>query len=215
MEKAMFILELIGAAAFAVAGAMEALEKRADIFGVIFLAVTTALGGGVIRDILLGQLPPRMFVSYPYLLVALLAALAVFADAYVRRERYIRHKEKLDAVNNIFDAVGLAVFTVSGMNVAMSVSDNVLLILILGMATGVGGGMLRDVMTNTMPKVLRKRVYAVASLVGGLVYYVLHILGVNDILSASAGMVVIFLLRVLATFYKWNLPSVIVDTQES
>lgn len=215
MEKAMFILELIGAAAFAVAGAMEALEKRADIFGVIFLAVTTALGGGVIRDILLGQLPPRMFVSYPYLLVALLAALAVFADAYVRRERYIRHKEKLDAVNNIFDAVGLAVFTVSGMNVAMSVSDNALLILILGMATGVGGGMLRDVMTNTMPKVLRKRVYAVASLVGGLVYYVLHILGVDDILSASAGMVVIFLLRVLATFYKWNLPSVIVDTQES
>lgn len=215
MEKAMFILELIGAAAFAVAGAMEALEKRADIFGVIFLAVTTALGGGVIRDILLGQLPPRMFVSYPYLLVALLAALAVFADAYVRRERYIRHKEKLDAVNNIFDAVGLAVFTVSGMNVAMSVSDNALLILILGMATGVGGGMLRDVMTNTMPKVLRKRVYAVASLVGGLAYYVLHILGVNDILSASVGMVVIFLLRVLATFYKWNLPSVIVDTQES
>lgn len=215
MEKAMFILELIGAAAFAVAGAMEALEKRADIFGVIFLAVTTALGGGVIRDILLGQLPPRMFVSYPYLLVALLAALAVFADAYVRRERYIRHKEKLDAVNNIFDAVGLAVFTVSGMNVAMSVSDNALLILILGMATGVGGGMLRDVMTNTMPKVLRKRVYAVASLVGGLVYYVLHILGVDDILSASAGMVIIFLLRVLATFYKWNLPSVIVDTQES
>lgn len=215
MEKAMFILELIGAAAFAVAGAMEALEKRADIFGVIFLAVTTALGGGVIRDILLGQLPPRMFVSYPYLLVALLAALAVFADAYVRRERYIRHKEKLDAVNNIFDAVGLAVFTVSGMNVAMSVSDNTLLILILGMATGVGGGMLRDVMTNTMPKVLRKRVYAVASLVGGLVYYVLHILGVDDILSASVGMVIIFLLRVLATFYKWNLPSVIVDTQES
>lgn len=215
MEKAMFILELIGVAAFAVAGAMEALEKRADIFGVIFLAVTTALGGGVIRDILLGQLPPRMFVSYPYLLVALLAALAVFADAYVRRERYIRHKEKLDAVNNIFDAVGLAVFTVSGMNVAMSVSDNALLILILGMATGVGGGMLRDVMTNTMPKVLRKRVYAVASLVGGLVYYVLHILGVDDILSASAGMVIIFLLRVLATFYKWNLPSVIVDTQES
>lgn len=214
MEKAMFILELIGAAAFAVAGAMEALEKRADIFGVIFLAVTTALGGGVIRDILLGQLPPRMFVSYPYLLVALLAALAVFADAYIRRERYIRHKEKLDAVNNIFDAVGLAVFTISGMNVAMSVSDNALLILILGMATGVGGGMLRDVMTNTMPKVLRKRVYAVASLVGGLVYYVLHILGVNDIYSACIGMLVIFMLRVLATFYKWNLPSVIVDKQD-
>lgn len=214
MEKAMFILELIGAAAFAVSGAMEAMEKRADLFGVIFLAVTTALGGGVIRDVLLGQLPPRMFVSYPYLLVAVMAALIVFADAYVRRERYIMHKEKLDAVNNIFDAVGLAVFTISGMNVAMSVSDNALLILILGMATGVGGGMLRDVMINTMPKVLRKRIYAVASIVGGGVYYLMHALGINDISSACVGMMVIFILRVLATFYKWNLPFVIVDRKD-
>ena len=207
----MFVLELIGAAAFAISGAMAAIKRKADIFGVVFLGVITALGGGVIRDVLIGQLPPKMFVSYAYLLASLLVSLIVFFDAYIRREKYFANKDKLSEINNIFDAAGLAVFTISGMNTAMGVSGNVILILTLGVITGVGGGMLRDMMTNTMPKVLRKRVYAVASLIGGALYYVLHLIGVNDILSAVIGMVTIFVLRVLATVYKWNLPSVKFD----
>ena len=205
----MFVLELIGAAAFAVSGAMVAIEKKADIFGVLFLAVTTALGGGVIRDVLIGRIPPVMFVSYWYLLISVVAALAVFIDAYLRSEKYKLHLDKLDAVNNVFDAIGLAVFTVSGMNAAMPVSDNVILVLFVGMCTGVGGGMLRDVMTNTMPKVLRKRVYA--SLIGGGLYYVMHVLDINQLLSVGCGMLVIFALRLFATIYKWNLPSVKLD----
>ena len=211
MENTMFVLELIGAAAFAISGAMAAIKRKADIFGVVFLGVITALGGGVIRDVLIGQLPPKMFISYAYLLASLLVSLIVFFDAYIRREKYFANKDKLSEINNIFDAVGLAVFTISGMNTAMGVSDNVILILTLGVITGVGGGMLRDMMTNTMPKVLRKRVYAVASLIGGALYYVLYLIGVNDILSAVIGMVTIFVLRVLATAYKWNLPSVKFD----
>lgn len=211
MEDVMFALELIGAAAFAVSGAMVAIEKKADIFGVLFLAVTTALGGGVIRDVLIGRIPPVMFVSYWYLLISVVAALAVFIDAYLRSEKYKLHLDKLDAVNNVFDAIGLAVFTISGMNAAMPVSDNVILVLFVGMCTGVGGGMLRDVMTNTMPKVLRKRVYAVASLIGGGLYYVMHVLDINQLLSIGCGMLVIFALRLFATIYKWNLPSVKLD----
>lgn len=211
MEDVMFVLELIGAAAFAVSGAMVAIEKKADIFGVLFLAVTTALGGGVIRDVLIGRIPPVMFVSYWYLLISVVAALAVFIDAYLRSEKYKLHLDKLDAVNNVFDAIGLAVFTVSGMNASMPVSDNVILVLFVGMCTGVGGGMLRDVMTNTMPKVLRKRVYAVASLIGGGLYYVMHVLDINQLLSVGCGMLVIFALRLFATIYKWNLPSVKLD----
>ena len=211
MEDVMFVLELIGAAAFAVSGAMVAIEKKADIFGVLFLAVTTALGGGVIRDVLIGRIPPVMFVSYWYLLISVVAALAVVIDAYLRSEKYKLHLDKLDAVNNVFDAIGLAVFTVSGMNAAMPVSDNVILVLFVGMCTGVGGGMLRDVMTNTMPKVLRKRVYAVASLIGGGLYYVMHVLDINQLLSIGCGMLVIFALRLFATIYKWNLPSVKLD----
>ncbi len=208
MDELIYALEIIGAAAFAVSGAMAALEREADIFGVIFLAVITALGGGVIRDLLLGVTPPKMFVSYVYLAVAAVAALVVFADAYIRREKYRKHRDKLDSINNMFDAVGLAVFTVSGMNTAMQQSDNVLLILVLGMSTGVGGGMLRDMMINKMPKVLRKRVYAVASLLGGGVYYGLFALGVHETIAAVSGMAVIIALRVLATVYKWNLPAI-------
>ena len=211
MDEIMFVLELIGAAAFAVSGAMVAIEKRADIFGILFLAVTTALGGGVIRDVLIGRIPPVMFVSYWYLLISVVAALAVFIDAYLRSEKYKLHLDKLDAVNNIFDAIGLAVFTVSGMNAAMPVSDNVILVLFVGMCTGVGGGMLRDVMTNTMPKVLRQRVYAVASLLGGGLYYAMYALGVNQIVSLGCGMLLIFALRLFATIFKWNLPSVKLD----
>ena len=211
MDEIMFVLELIGAAAFAVSGAMVAIEKRADIFGILFLAVTTALGGGVIRDVLIGRIPPVMFVSYWYLLISVVAALAVFIDAYLRSEKYKLHLDKLDAVNNIFDAIGLAVFTVSGMNAAMPVSDNVILVLFVGMCTGVGGGMLRDVMTNAMPKVLRERVYAVASLLGGGLYYAMYALGVNQIVSLGCGMLLIFALRLFATIFKWNLPSVKLD----
>lgn len=211
MDEVLFVLELIGAAAFAVSGAMVAIEKRADIFGVLFLAVTTALGGGVIRDVLIGRIPPVMFVSYWYLLISVAAALAVFIDAYLRSEKYKLHLDKLDAVNNIFDAIGLAVFTVSGMNAAMPVSDNIILVLFVGMCTGVGGGMLRDVMTNTMPKVLRKRVYAVASLLGGGLYYAMYALGANQLASIGCGMLLIFALRLFATIYKWNLPSVKLD----
>lgn len=210
MEKLLFILELIGVAAFAVAGAMTAMERKADAFGVIFAAVITALGGGIIRDILLGQLPPRMFTSYTYVLVAVLASLAVFANAYVRREKYRSNAEKLDAVNNFFDAIGLAVFTVSGMNMAITKCgmSNPFLIVVLGVTTGIGGGMIRDMMLGVMVKVLRKRIYAIASLTGGILYYLLLVLGVNDVVSVLASMIFIFVLRILATVYKWNLPSV-------
>jgi len=210
MENMMYALELIGVAAFAVAGAMAALEKKADIFGVLLMGVVTALGGGVTRDLLLGNTPPVMFTSYVYVLIAALASLAVFLDAYIRREKYRRHIGQIDAVNNIFDAAGLAVFTVSGMNMAIALKgmDNGFLIITLGVVTGVGGGVLRDMMLGVMAKLLRKRIYAVASLFGAVVYYLMLCLGVGDIFSAIVGMVLIFALRVMATVFKWNLPTV-------
>ena len=209
MEKMMFALELVGVAAFAISGAMVALEKHADIFGVMLLGVITALGGGIIRDLLLGNTPPVMFTSYTYVLVAALASFAMFFVAYIHRESYRRNMDKIDSVNNIFDAVGLAVFTVSGMNMAMTQAgmDNPFLIIVLGVVTGVGGGVLRDMMLGVMAKLLRKRIYAIASLVGGVVYYVMLASGENDVASALTGMALIFVLRVMATVFKWNLPN--------
>lgn len=204
----MYYLELIGIAAFAVSGAMIGVERRADVFGVFILAVVTALGGGVLRDTMLGRLPPRMFTSYVYIALAGACAALVFLDARARRESFAAHKKQLDAVVNLFDAVGLAAFTVSGMD--LSISDagigNPVLIIVLGVLTGVGGGVLRDLLTGAMPAVLYKRVYAVASALGALGYYVLLRLGVPAMAGAVAAMLLIFALRMLATVYRWNLP---------
>ena len=213
MEDFQVILELIGAAAFAVSGAMVAVDRGTDIFGVLLMAVFTALGGGTLRDVLIGHFPPRMFTNFHYVLLACLCALVVFVIARVYKERYVAREKMIEQINNVFDAVGLGVFAVSGARIGMEAgfADNMFLTTFLGATTAIGGGMLRDVMTNTMPKVLRKRVYAVASLIGGGLYYVMHVLDINQLLSVGCGMLVIFALRLFATIYKWNLPSVKLD----
>lgn len=206
----MHYIEFVGIAAFAICGAMAAIDKGADIFGVLFLAVITALGGGVIRDILLGWLPPRMFTSIDYIVVALISALAIFLPAYIKGEVYWRRREKIDQIVNVFDALGLAAFTVSGMDLAIAQRglDEPFLLVMLGMTTGVGGGMLRDMLISVMPAVLRKRIYAVASVAGGSLYYVLLRLGMRAGWAAVIAMSLIFGLRILATIYKWTLPRV-------
>ena len=209
----MQFLELIGTAAFAISGAMIAVDKGADIFGVLFLSLITALGGGVIRDALLGNTPPMMFTSYVYVTVALLCGLLIFAIAYTNIERYAKIYPFMDQVVNIFDALGLAVFTVSGVNLTVSLYglDMPLLLCLMGLCTGVGGGMLRDMLTNSMPKVLTSRVYAVASLTGALLYYFLLLFAVPATVSALLACVAIFSLRILATIFNWNLPKVKID----
>ena len=201
-------IELVGVAAFAVSGAMAATDKHADIFGVLFLAVITALGGGVLRDMLLGLLPPRMFTSYIYVAVAMAAALIVFLEAYIKKDKFLARREKLTAMVNVFDALGLAAFTVSGADIAIVEQgiSNPLLAVFMGMTTGVGGGMIRDVLLGEMSAVLRKRIYAVAAIAGALIYYFLLLFNCGELLSATVSMVLVFTLRMLATHYKWNLP---------
>lgn len=203
-------LELIGVAAFAITGATSALEKGTDIFGVLFLSLITALGGGVIRDLLLGYTPPRMFTSYLYVSVALLCGLVIFIGAYSRKDLYVKYSSQLDQIVNVFDALGLAVFTVSGLQLAADQYGmaNPLLLTLMGMTTGVGGGMLRDVLIGTIPRVLRKRVYALASLSGAVMYYLLLYYGARPGISTALVCVFIVVLRVLATVFRWSLPRV-------
>jgi uncharacterized membrane protein YeiH len=210
MENAFYVLELIGVAAFAISGAAAAIDKHADVFGVIFLGMTTALGGGVIRDVFLGSLPPMMFSNYIYVAVAVGVSALMFIAALIWHDRYFSKREKIDAVVNVFDAVGLGVFTVSGMNLAIAHDGigNFLLIIVLGVATGIGGGMLRDVMIGEIPFVLRKRVYAVASLAGGIVYYLMYSYRLNNVWSAVTGIAVVFAIRMLATAFRWSLPKI-------
>lgn len=211
MDELVYILELIGTAAFAVSGAVVAIKKETDVFGVVFIAITTAVGGGIFRDLLIGELPPVAFVHYEYVFAATVTALGIFLFAYIRRDKnHHQHWAAIDRVNNIFDALGLGAFTVIGMNRAIvaGLGDNVFLVIFLGMITGIGGGILRDTLVRDIPFVLTERIYAVASLIGAIVYYILYWQGVNLVVAALVGIAVIFAVRMASSKFKWHLPRV-------
>lgn len=203
--------EALGTAAFAVSGAMVAIDKGTDIFGVLLMAVFTALGGGTLRDVLIGHFPPRMFTNFHYVLLACICALAVFIIARIFKERYIERERLIEQVNNVFDAIGLGIFAVSGARIGMEAgfADNIFLTTFLGTTTAIGGGMLRDVLLQEMPFVLKKRVYAVAAIVGALGYALLMRMGMNSVMAYALGMMATIAVRILATVFRWNLPKAI------
>ena len=212
MDTMLLVLELIGTCAFAISGAVLGITKRFDIFGVIFSGIITALGGGTVRDLLLGNLPPAMFRNYIYLIFAVATCLLTFIVASILKNKFSENIVVIDKVNNIFDAIGLGVFTIVGMNVAINsgFSDNFFFVVFLGMTTGCGGGIVRDAIVGEVPFVLRKRVYAVASIAGGIAYYVMYImLEQGVVISAVVGITLIFALRILASVFKWDLPKAI------
>lgn len=209
-ELVYFIFEMIGTVAFAISGAMVAIKKKVDIFGVLVLSAVTALGGGITRDVLIGILPPRMFSDYRYVLAALTAATVVFIIAYIFKNAFSRSYEAVDAINNIFDAVGLGIFTVTGARVAISsgFTSNGILVVCLAVVTGVGGGIIRDVMLTEIPFVLKKRIYAVASICGGTIYYILVTNSVDKRVAAVICVTAVFVIRILSTVFKLDLPRV-------
>ena len=208
-EVFFLILEIAGTISFAISGAMAAVEKRVDLFGVIFLGVTTSLAGGIIRDVVIGRVPPVAFSDYKYMAIAIVTSLIVFILARVYHEHYKDNLELINTINNVFDAAGLGAFTITGANVAMGMGyrSNGFFMIFLAMITGIGGGVLRDLMIGEIPFVLRKRIYEVASLAGGFVYYLLSVKFRMETMSAAfVGIAIVFGLRMLATIFKWNLP---------
>jgi uncharacterized membrane protein YeiH len=210
IEEILFVLEIIGTVAFAISGAFVAVKAGLDIFGVTFIGCVTAVGGGIFRDMLIGVTPPAIFSNLHVLLVAVLTSLAVFAFSYVTRKKFDSMRKKIEHVNNFFDALGLAAFTVMGTEIAFTrgLENNVVLALLLGMLTGVGGGMLRDVLTNTTPYIFKKHVYALASIGGAALYYVLRILVAHTAVAVVAALVFVVIIRMLASKYRWELPKV-------
>jgi len=215
-ERLFYILEIVGTIAFAVSGAMVAVERRLDLFGVVFLGVITAVGGGMIRDILIGSFPPKMFISVEYVLIACGVSLIVFLAAYFVGHVYFEKIRLIDTVNNIFDAIGLGAFSVTGTRIGISAgyADNIFMCVFLGMLTGIGGGLLRDMMSRSIPFVLQKRIYAVAAIAGAGCYYLLYYFKVSDGAAIFSAVGATCLIRILATYYEWNLP-VAVPREES
>ncbi len=204
-----FLTELVGTVAFSISGAMLAIERDLDLFGVLFLGIITAIGGGIVRDLLLGQIPPQAFLNYIYLLLAVAAALVVFTVSYLQNRRGLPMRFINDTVLNVLDAAGLGIFSVIGVQNTINAGfgDNAFFCIFLGMTTGVGGGMLRDVMSKSTPAVLRKHIYAIASLLGAMCFYFLQPHSETTAILVSVLLVVV--LRVLASHYRWTLPRII------
>lgn len=204
----LFIMELIGTAAFSCSGAMLAIRKKLDLLGIVVLGVITAVGGGLIRDVLIGIHPPTLFIKPVYVSAAVISAVLMFLAMKSRRlTRLLLEAEYYDWIMNLLDAIGLGAFTIVGVNTAISAGyeDYLFLSIFLGVITGVGGGLLRDMMACEIPAILKKHVYACASIAGALFYVIIiNYVPTDASLIFSASLVI--LIRLLARHYKWNLP---------
>lgn len=208
MDEFIFILELIGTVAFASSGAMIAIEKKMDIFGVNVLGATTAVGGGIMRDIIFGLTPPGAFSHPVYVLVAALTSTILFVIAYAKPTAF-ESRVKTDYYDKLMfwcDTAGLGIFTVVGIQAAVRAvgGENVFFFVFIGTLTGVGGGVLRDIMAGETPYILVKHIYACAAIAGGIVCVVGRT-AFGEAYGTILGLAATVLLRFLAAHFRWNL----------
>ena len=210
MDIALMLMDFVGTIAFAISGAILGVKKNMDIFGINILAITTACGGGIIRDIIIGDIPPKAFRNPFYVGVAVIVANAIFLWLCLHKHMPQKIVTLYDQLVFWFDTLGLAAFTVDGVMIGINAgySRNIFLIVFLGFITGVGGGALRDIMAVQMPDILRKHVYAVASIAGGCLMAFLYACTGLEEIALLSGFLGVVVLRYLAAKNEWNLPKV-------
>ena len=194
----LIVLDLLGTFVFALSGAAAGVKSKLDLFGLMVLAFATGNAGGITRDLLIGAVPPGAIRDWRYLGVCILAGFVTFL-----------WYPKIDVQRRpvlLFDGAGLALFAVTGTQKALTAGLNPVMAAIMGMLTGIGGGMLRDVLVNETPTVLRADLYAVAALVAGIVVVVGHVLHYAPFAFMIAGALLCFWLRIMAIFRGWHLP---------
>ncbi len=194
----LLIADLVGTFVFALSGATVATRKQLDLFGVLVLSFAASSAGGICRDILIGATPPAALRDWRYLAVAMGAGLITFFWAPLI--------ERMKTPVRMFDAAGLGLFAVAGAQKAMDYGLNPVMAALLGMLTGIGGGMLRDVLLADVPMVLRADLYAIAALAGATVVVVGIALGLPSAAVMFAGALLCFVLRMLAVRRGWHLP---------
>lgn len=192
------IIDILGTIAFAVSGAFLAMEKKLDPFGVLVLAFVTAIGGGTLRDIMIGNLPVSWMRNET-------ASIVIFCSAIVTLlfGRYLRH---LTTTLFLFDALGLGLFTIVGIKLGIAKEFSVGVCIALGTITACFGGVVRDVLLNNIPLLFRKEIYAMACIIGGLIYFGLLQLSLDADLITVMAILIIFVIRVLAVKFNISLP---------
>lgn len=205
MNIGIFLLQIMGTISFAVSGAMTAMRKEMDMLGVVVLGLITAVGGGMLRDVLLGLTPPAIFSDPVTVLAAAAASILVFIPAV--RRLLMKTPRIYELTMRLADSLGLGIFTVIGAQTACAALGhaNWFTIAFFGTITGVGGGVLRDVLAGDLPYIFRKHIYALASLAGALVWVALHRWW-SDGAALLIGVVVIVAIRLLAAHFRWSLP---------
>lgn len=205
MEKELLLIfELIGTVAFAVSGAMVGLSKKMDIFGVITLGIINSVGGGVIRDLILGNTPPATFQNPVYAVFAAVTSVVVFIPAF--RNFLFKKQEIYEKILLLMDSLGLGIFTVIGVEVAyLSGHRNLFLLVFVGMITGIGGGVLRDILSGNTPYIFIKHFYATASLIGA-VFSIIFWKYFGAFAAIYGGAAVVIILRLMAAKFRWSLP---------
>lgn len=207
--SAFTVIEIIGVCSFSMSGSIIGIRKRLDAFGVLVASLFTAFGGGLMRDLLLGNVPPIVFRNYTDLIFCIAFSIIAFLSAYKNKKHFEEDSPIIDKINNIVDAVGLGLFTVIGIEAGIDNghTDNAPFVIFLGVLTGIGGGMIRDVCIGEIPFVLTKRIYALASIAGGILYYMLLVrVGWNEVLCTAIAVTFIFVIRMLASIFKWDMP---------
>lgn len=191
-------LDLMGTFVFAISGAAAGVKSRLDVFGVSALAVVAGNAGGVTRDVLLGSVPPAAISDWRYVAVALVAGVATFL--------WYPSVKRVQHVVLLFDAAGLGIFAVSGAQKALAYGVNPFAAVLLGMLTGIGGGMVRDLLVKRVPVVLRTDVYAIAALAGAAIVVAGHLLHWPPTATTISGAMLCVVMRVIALRRGWNLP---------
>lgn len=192
------IIDILGTFSFAVSGAFFAMEKRLDPFGVLIIAFVTAIGGGTLRDLLIGDLPVA-WLTHEIITVVIFAAAVgtMLFDSFIR---------KFNRTLFLFDALGLGLFTMVGIEKGIQLDLSIGICIALGTITASFGGVLRDVLLNQVPLIFRKEIYASASIVGGLVYFLLVYLGIQFDIGKIICILLIVTIRIIAVKYKLALP---------
>jgi uncharacterized membrane protein YeiH len=193
------IIDILGTFAFAVAGAFSAMEKRLDPFGVLVLAFVTAIGGGTLRDLLIGSLPVGWLQNETTTVVIFASAIAAMF--------FSRYLKQLTTTLFVFDALGLGLFTIIGLEMGLTKGFSSGICIALGTITACFGGVIRDVLLNNVPLLFRKEIYALACIAGGLLYFLFETLSVSSNLARIICIIVIFTIRVIAFRFRLSLPA--------
>ena len=212
MDILIFVLEIIGTLSFAASGALTAIKKDMDIFGVVVLGVITSVGGGIMRDLILGNTPPFIFYNPVYGIIAIITSIAIFLP-FIRRP-LLKNHVVYEILMLVMDSLGLGVFTVVGIEITYGVSGDFsfILVVVMGMLSGVGGGVLRDVLSGNRPYIFVKHIYALASLLGAVVCTLMW--NYNSKYAIIAGAVLTIIIRFCAAHFRWSLPKARIDKSE-